>query len=630
MRRRESFSARLSLRLVFLTSILFITAIVAVSLFSYRNMTAEATRSAEYLRDGAVSQIENTLQKVESAVNNSEWFVRENTDDMDYLYHITEEIVRGNDDIIGSAIAFEAGYHGGLYYFSPYSYNDEQTGEVHSKQLGNVDYDYFYMEWYQIPSLTGKPNWSEPYYDEGGADQLMSTYSLPVKDSTGHVFAVMTADIALGWLDGIISEIKPYPSSQVYLVSQCGSYINLGYDSRLQGETVFSLGNLYQQKDNPYYKMSLSLINGETGSLKYKGKGGSSLVVYAPISNGWKIAITCSLKEVLMSARKMQTILLFVGFLGLVLLFVLCYWTVKKMTGPLVDFSNSAMSIADGNFNTELPEIEENDEIGKLRDSFDHMQKSLNNYIENLKQTTAANERFESELNIANKIQMAMLSHKFPDTEKFSLHAMVTPAREVGGDLYDFFVKDGHLLYFTVGDVSGKGIPASMFMAITKAAFRFVAGMGASPEDIVTKINNSVCDGNETGMFVTMFVGCIDLDNGDFKYCNAGHNPIIINGEYLKCLPNIAVGLFEGFPYKLQTATLPAGSTMLLYTDGVTEAERADKEQFGEENLISVVKGVTGETPETICNTVYSSVKEFTAGNEQNDDITIMTIYLKK
>lgn len=629
MKRNESFPARLSWRLVLLTSLLFIATLVSVSLFSFRNMTAEATRSAEYLRDGSILEIENTLQKVELAVKDAVWVVKDKLDDQDYLYHITKEVVERNQDVIGSAIAFEQGYFEDYYYFAPYSFKDTETAEVLSKQLGNADYDYFSMEWYQVPKLKGEPFWSEPYYDEGGADQLMSTYSMPVKDSTGHVFAIVTADIALDWLGELISDIKPYESSLVYLVSKCGSYLNLGNGSNLQGETVFSVGGLYFQKDSPYFKMSRSLVLGEKGSLKYRKNGNSSFVVYGPISNGWKIAITCSLKEVLQNAMNMQLLLIFVGILGLFALFALCYLTVKKQTRPLVDFSESAKSIAGGNFNTILPEIKEKDEIGRLRDSFDNMQKSLNSYMENLKQTTAANERFESELNIASKIQMAMLSRNFPDNDKVSLHAMVTPAREVGGDLYDFFIKDGHLLYFTVGDVSGKGIPASMFMSITKSAFRFIAGMGATPDEIASKINDAVCDGNETGMFVTMFIGCIDLDTGDFTYCNAGHNPIIVNGEYLKVIPNIAVGLFEGFPYKIQQGKLQAGSTLVLYTDGVTEAEKADKQQFGEDKLLAVVKESAGEDCEAECKTLYSSVKSFTDGNEQNDDITIMVIKLK-
>lgn len=629
MKRNESFSARLSWRLLLFISIIFLVAIITVSWFSYRTMTAEATRSAEYLRDGAILEIEKTLDKVELSVKDVLWLVDENMDNKDYFYHITKQVVRSNPDVIGSAIAFIPSYYDGEYYFSPYSYKDEQSGEILSKQLGNVDYDYFCMDWFQIPQLKGEPAWSEPYYDEGGANRLMTTYSHPIKDSEGKVIAVMTADIALDWLDGIISEIKPYASSQVFLVSRCGSYINLGYGKHLQGETVFSVGGLYFQKDNPYFEMSKALVDGETGSRIYKNKGESSFAVFGPVSNGWKIAITCNLREVLKSTTKMQTRLFFIGIIGLILLFALCYLTIRKMTRPLVDFSESARSIAGGNFNTELPVIKENDEIGRLRDSFDNMQKSLTRYIDDLKQTTAANERFESELNIANHIQMAMLSHKFPDDGRFGIHAMVSPAREVGGDLYDFFIKDGHLLYFTVGDVSGKGIPASMFMAITKSAFRFIAGMGYKPHEIANKINNAICDGNETGMFVTMFVGCIDLDNGSFTYCNAGHNPIIVNGEYLKVLPNIAVGLFESFPYRLQQMQLEKGSTIVLYTDGVTEAEKEDKRQYGEALLLDTVHSHQDANPESLSKAIFDSVKEFAEGNEQNDDITIMTINLK-
>ena len=271
------------------------------------------------------------------------------------------------------------------------------------------------------------------------------------------------------------------------------------------------------------------------------------------------------------------------------------------------------------------------DEIGKLRSSFEYMQKSLNEYIQELKTTTSEKQRFESELNIARSIQMHMVPHTFPKRDDLDIYAMMQPAREVGGDLYDFFIKDGKL-YFAVGDVSGKGVPASMFMAITRSAFRFIAGLGLPMDEVLSKINDSVSDGNDSGMFVTMFTGCLDLATGHVEYCNGGHNRIVVvtpdgSPSFLDETPNLAIGLFEGFPFRKQQLELARGSRMVLYTDGVTEAETAEKAQYGDAALLEwagKAAGITSAREAT--EDLMASVRTFTDGNEQNDDITIMII----
>ncbi len=238
----------------------------------------------------------------------------------------------------------------------------------------------------------------------------------------------------------------------------------------------------------------------------------------------------------------------------------------------------------------------------------------------------------ESELNVARNIQMGMLNRNYPD----NLHAMLVPAKEVGGDLYDFVLRD-RSLYFAVGDVSGKGVPASLMMAITRAALRFVASIDQPINTIVSRINNSVTDSNSNNMFVTLFVGRINLDNGHMEYCNAGHNPIIIipphAGPYfLKAKANLAIGIFEDFPYEAETIDIAPGTRIIAYTDGINEAERADKSLFGNQRLLdwaSTPKARDRSLSEKdIVEDLYATVKEFVGDNPQNDDITILSFSL--
>lgn len=246
---------------------------------------------------------------------------------------------------------------------------------------------------------------------------------------------------------------------------------------------------------------------------------------------------------------------------------------------------------------------------------------------EKLKATKEAAERMESDLNLARIIQMSMLRKDFPPF----LYAYLNPAKEVGGDLYDFNQK-GDQLYFAIGDVSGKGLPASLVMAITGATLHVVADMNLSMGETLKRINDSFSATNTTGMFVTLFVARIDLNTGRMDYCNAGHCPLLVippdaEPYLLKSKPNLATGMFENFAYEEESVGFKQGTRIVAYTDGVTEAERTDQSQFGKERLLEWAKHIDFQTTEqSIVESLCQSVCDFTDGNPQNDDITIISI----
>lgn len=632
MKSKHSFSTRLSLNILLITSILFIIAIGVAAVSSHLLIAEEATKSAENLRDATISDIEKTLLEVEQSVKSNAWMIGENIGDSTVLYHITSSITKENANIIGSAIAFIPDYFEGFHWFSPYAY-ETTDGGIALKNLGNATYDYYAMEWFTVPMEQGEGVWSEPYLDEGGSGYMMSTFSLPIRDKDGKIYAVFTADVLLDWITQLLADIKPYPNSHVTLVSRKGYYLNAGSDERLLNATIYSTLDYLTKKDRGIDRLVDSMMCGKKEVMQYSRGGKISFAVFGPLSNGWVASITCDYQEVLKRTSQMHMVLILIGLVGLLVLFVLCYLIIRKLTRPLSEISESALSIAKGNFNTPLPEIKSEDEIRKLRDSFDYMQRSIQSYITDLQTSTATNERYESELNIARKIQMAMVPRQFPSLESIDMHAVMVPAKEVGGDLYDYFIKDGKL-YFAIGDVSGKGVPASLFMAITRAAFRFVASTGLTPSDIIRKLNKAVSDGNETDMFVTMFVGRLDLQTNEFLYCNAGHNPVVLvqpsgKAEFLNVKPNLAAGVLLDFTYEQQAYPIEPGSRLILYTDGVTEAERADKVQYGNDRLLAWAADTDRyHSEKEACDALLSAVKTFVEGNDQNDDITIMTIKL--
>lgn len=624
---RKSFSARLSVNIILLTSVLFIVTIAVASYSSHKILAEEAQTSSERMLKVIVKDVENQLGSVESSVQSLAWLVEENRTDKEHLYHIVSRIVSENDNIVGSTIAFAPDYFGNEHYFSPYAYVDS-AGVVQTKQLGNKDYDYFSMEWYRAPAESGKPHWSEPYFDDGGGELLMSTYSFPLKDENSRIYAIVTADISLEWIKKMLEGVHPYPNSQVMLVSRKGEVIN----ARQFGRRTYNFYEWAESlEEEDVCSIARSMAAGDSGIKRFMQGWQLSFAIYDSLDNGWSAAITCLYSDVLARTSRLLLMLTIIGLVGLLILFTICYSIIRKQTRPLTEFTRSALSIAKGNFQTELPEVRTEDEIKQLRDSFDFLQHSLVNYINDLKTSTQQNERLESELNIASNIQQGMLAKNFPHSDLIDLFATLKPGRSVGGDLYDFYVKK-NLLCFAIGDVSGKGVPAAVFMAITRTAFRFVSIMESNIDKLMCVLNNALTDSNSTGMFVTLFAGCINMETGEMVYCNAGHNRILIapaTGKpyHLKAKSNLALGIMEDFKYEEEKVTIEKGSRLLLYTDGVTEAERGDKVQYGRERLLSWLENYDRtQSAEAHCHALMDDVHAFVEGNEQNDDITIMTI----
>ena len=258
------------------------------------------------------------------------------------------------------------------------------------------------------------------------------------------------------------------------------------------------------------------------------------------------------------------------------------------------------------------------------------------NIAHKLIKSNAENQRMENELEVAQTIQMAMLPKVFPpfaDHRDLNVYGRVTPAKEVGGDLYDFYVREERL-FFCVGDVSGKGVPASLVMATTRSLFRSVTAHQHDAAMIATEMNNSLSDTNDQNMFITLFVGVLELESGKLQYCNAGHNaPVILRQkdnttsiEMLDVLPNLPVGIMADFPYQAQETTLAYNDFIFLYTDGLTEAENKDHAQFGDERMLESLRKYAGLQPRQVVDGVQADVATFVGDNEQSDDLTMLAI----
>ena len=371
------------------------------------------------------------------------------------------------------------------------------------------------------------------------------------------------------------------------------------------------------------------------GISAYVGNGLVLKVVRAIEENGILYAI---------GMRRMSIGLTLLSVLTLVLLTIILRRTIHRLIAPLTTFTQAADEVAQGNLQATLPEIHSEDEMQRLYHSFSTMQQSLARQMEELKIVNAERGRIEGELKVAQDIQLSMLpkplnSQLSAVNSQLDIFGSLTPAREVGGDLYDFLVRDGKL-FFCIGDVSGKGVPAALVMATTLCQFRIAASHVDDVAKITAYINRNTCEGNETCIFVTFFAGMLDLETGLLRYCNAGHNkPIVVNNgqlkmdngqssmenvQFLDAKPYLPLGVFEGTNYEEKEYTLPPGATLFLYTDGLTEAMTQDHEQFGSERMMAQLQGGVGCQQQI--ERMTQAVHEFVGDAPQSDDLTMLAI----
>lgn len=375
------------------------------------------------------------------------------------------------------------------------------------------------------------------------------------------------------------------------------------------------------------------MVAGKQGMEVLQNDDTLSYVFYAPIKTGWSVATVCPREEVFASLDKIQLRVVAIVCAGLVLLALVCARIIRHVVTPLSRFAGAARQIAGGDFNVPLPQSKYKDEMGQLHDAFEYMQKALVEYMDRLRRTTAQKERIESELRIASDIQMGMIPKlfpPFPERKDIDLFAVLKPAKEVGGDLYDFFIHEGKLI-FVIGDVSGKGVPASLLMAVTRSLFRTIAVHRDRACEIVGALNRAVSDNNESNMFITLFLGILDLGTGRLVYCNAGHNPPVLSGReeephFLACTSNIPIGVFGDFEYEEEYLDLGFERMLLLYTDGLTEAENRDSSLYSEARLLSTMQTLRGLSARETVETLEESVRTFAGGAEQSDDLTMLAL----
>ena len=667
----RSFAKRLTWRIML--TVLIVMGIVSFWIFFFGWASVVATMhfiAGKYL-EGKSEAIRRSLSEVYVASVNTVPRIEESLDNPEKMYNIMEHMVRQNPNVRSCGISFVAGYYPKKgKWFCPYAVRGD-SDSIAVQTIGDKEHDYLHAEWFTNALAAEKGFWSKPFYDGQNKKTPLISWLEPIHNRQGKTVAVLGVDLSLSNMAEKVENIKrrklvvqkdsvevdtaevdttsvteeteekwdPIFPIYTFVIDGDGTYLVHPDSKRIINGNYFTYAEATPDTLDDH--LGRLMVNGRSGF--FDGVGENELVLdkhavfieYAHIEDSnWSVGWVISKNAIDIVGYIIGGFFILFIVLGLLVVFFAGRRTIKKATKSLKQLSASADEVAKGNFNTELPKLKSRDEIQLLRDSFEKMQHSLTTYVEELKETTAQKASIESELKIAHDIQMSMLPKTFPpypERNDIDIYGTLTPAKDVGGDLFDFFIRDNQL-YFCIGDVSGKGVPASLFMAVTRSLFRNVTAHTSSPEMIATAINNALTEGNDTNMFVTFFVGVLDLETGSMNYCNAGHDSPLLIGRgvgVLPCDPNLPLGVLAGWKYTPQHISIDSKTTIFLYTDGLNEAENMVHAQFSNDRIFNVAKSLLNNNenqPETIIDRMSKAVRNFVGEAEQSDDLTMLAI----
>ena len=514
-------------------------------------------------------------------------------------------------------------------------------------------YDPRTRPWYLDAVERNGIGWTD-IFRGASTSKLMVACSGPARDDTGTLRGVVGVTVTLEEMLEVISD-QVRDIGYAFLLDEQGEVI--AFPALEQAEKVmdYEQDNLLASDDPELRGIVRNMIEGRSGFSRIHLQSGEKFMGYAPISEtGWSLAVVIPAKQVLRAAmeteknimeytadtkerlkdimQEMQTI---VGLMFGVILLVAVVIAVKmsnKISKPILDLRQGVRRVGQGELDHHL-DMRTGYEIEALAVAFNLMTTDLKQYIQNLQETTAAKEKIESELQVANKIQASMLPRifpPFPQRKEFEIWAGMDPAREVGGDLFDFFFINENRFCFLIGDVSGKGVPASLFMVIAKTLLKNEALRNASPEQILHNVNNALCEDNDECMFVTGFICLIDLETGLAEFANAGHNPPLLSRargggfNYLDTGSGFILGGMEGFEFTRETLQMQPGDILFLYTDGVTEAMDMENNLYSATRLQDVLSALSTQDVQEVVQAVHQDIKGYVRAAEQSDDITML------
>ena len=518
-------------------------------------------------------------------------------------------------------------------------------------------FNFMEREWFRRGRTEGKLFFTDPYF--GARDGGLAISCAAPYYRNGNFAGVVGVGAALTVVSRLILDFDMGESSFCFVMDERGRIL---FSQKETGELAVDrtlTADLRKNKNKALSLAAKEMIENTEGVLPVKIEGSDYYMAFSPIKNtNWRFVAAVdasSVTELLNSNRALiqkatydeigdidQKIRLAIFFMFLAVIIIVLAasgagWSMsEKFAEPILELSDNVREISSGKFDKKIS-IKTGDEIEHLASCFNAMTDELQTYMKNLTAVTAEREKIATELNVAKDIQRGMLPHDFDfGRSDFEIFATMNAAKEVGGDFYDFYLLDENHLAITVADVSGKGIPASLFMVISKTVLKNFATFSTNPDDyaaVLSCANNQLCKGNDEMMFVTVFFGVLEIDSGRFIYVNGGHNPPVIyhraenKCEFLAVKKNFVLGGMEDVPYKQQEIKLEAGDLIFAYTDGVNEAMNENHEEYTSERLLKFMNGTDCNAElKTLLAAVRADVALHVGKAEQSDDITMLAL----
>ncbi|AHF04626.1 serine/threonine phosphatase [Marichromatium purpuratum 984] len=475
------------------------------------------------------------------------------------------------------------------------------------------------------PIPDGGLSWSRPYFDDDLGQARMATLSAAFDGG------LVSLELNLDRLTGEVAALRVLDSGHAALLAADGTFITHPLAGLALRRDIHATPEALGLAHHP--QLIAELLSGRPGVIDGIEISGDPVRLYhAPIAPaGWTLAVVLPIKEIDDDVRALALTTTAIGLLGLVLMLLAITLSARAITRPLRRLVAATREIAAGRLDTPLPLHPHDDEIGDLTAGFAIMTRSLREHIERLTASTAAQARIASELRIAHDIQLSILPRRLAPHPAFDLHALVEPAREVGGDFYDCFALDADHHCLVIADVAGKGVPAALFMAVAKTLVKTASAPGRGPAEVLERVNAELARDNPRCMFVTLFCAVLDHRSGELIHANAGHNPPLLlraegNLEPLPSQGQLVLGVMAGAHYRDARARLAPGDRLLLYTDGVTEAMDADATLYGEARLREALRALGTGSPRTLVEGLIEEVHAFAGDTPQADDITLMAL----
>ena len=630
-RHHHGLASRLSLWIVSLSVLIFLAVLITNHFLSRALLDSYVEKLASAATSSTVEQIESVFNRAETNANSLASVVAIAGTTEAEIHKAIRALLPINTRTFGMTVALEPhSLIDTLGDFSPYYY--KEGDELIYENLATDDYDYKNQSWYSEPKKINAPMWSDPYFDEGGGNVQMITYSKPIYlPGTSEFAGIATADIKLTWLDRIADEIKVGKSGYGYIISR--NDIVIAHPDR--SLNMKNLADVVSDNIKPgdWQKYLDSKSSSASVSLKVPcpyQHGNCRIAIESLANTGWKVIVVSPEQDYVSDINILTRNISYIAVTGIVVLLLVIMTVTRRVTSPLANLALATKDIGAGNLDTEIPEAVRQDEIGALTDDFSSMRSALKTYIKEVQTATAKQQKLESEIQIAKDIQMSMIpgyGNAFINNDVFQLYALLRPARTVGGDLY-YFQQSDQMLHFILGDVSDKGVPAALFMAKTVTLYTRALRDKLSPGQTFSMMNDILAENNDACMFVTALCGTIDLKTGSVVMSNAGHmDPVIKDSKSTRehaIKGATALGLMDAVEYPDIKFKLDHHTSMIMYTDGISEAHDIDSNQYSDERLIELIKYIDTSNSEDAGKKIIDSVDRFADKVEQFDDITIL------